>query len=103
MNAIQAMNGHGILTISSQDWLVGNQAMGVTISICDQGCGIEHDAIARIFDPFYTTKQDGTGLGLSVCQSLLNQVGGEIAVDSQIGVGSCFTIYLPLSSDDDEP
>jgi two-component system, NtrC family, sensor kinase len=102
MNAIQAMDGHGILTISSQDWLVGNQAMGVTISICDQGCGIDPDAIARIFDPFYTTKQDGTGLGLSVCQSLLNQVGGEIAVDSQIGIGSCFTIYLPLNSDDDE-
>jgi two-component system NtrC family sensor kinase len=102
MNAIQAMDGHGKLSISSQNWLVGEQEMGVSITICDEGCGIEPQAIERIFDPFYTTKKDGTGLGLSVCQSLLNQVGGEIAVDSQLGVGSCFTVYLPLNNEDDE-
>ncbi|MEZ9174132.1 ATP-binding protein, partial [Vibrio cyclitrophicus] len=50
--------------------------------------------LKRIFSPFYTTKRDGTGLGLSVSQSILSQTGGEIRVESEVGKGSCFSIYL---------
>lgn len=65
------------------------------IHIEDQGCGIKPENLKRIFDPFYTTKREGTGLGLSVSQSLLSQSGGEIKVQSELGVGSTFSIFLP--------
>lgn len=95
MNAIHAMNGKGRITIRSQDWIEEEQNRGAVIHIEDQGCGIKPENLTRIFDPFYTTKRDGTGLGLAVSQSLLSQSGGEIKVQSQWGIGSVFSIYLP--------
>lgn len=95
MNAIHAMKGKGRITIRSQDWIEEEQNRGAVIHIEDQGCGIKPENLTRIFDPFYTTKRDGTGLGLAVSQSLLSQSGGEIKVQSQWGIGSVFSIYLP--------
>ncbi|WP_299690083.1 cache domain-containing protein [uncultured Vibrio sp.] len=94
MNAIHAMDGQGTLTIISEDWIENGVSHGAIIHVQDQGCGIKEEQLQRIFSPFYTTKRDGTGLGLSVSQSILSQIGGEIRVESEVGKGSCFSIYL---------
>ena len=63
----------------------------------DTGCGIPPDDVDRIFEPFFTTKPDvsGTGLGLSVSHGIVMKHGGRIDVDTEIGVGSTFTVRLP--------
>ncbi|WGY48745.1 cache domain-containing protein [Vibrio sp. ABG19] len=99
MNAIHAMNGQGKLTISSEDWCEQGEVLGAVVHIDDQGCGIKPEYLKRVFDPFYTTKREGTGLGLSVSQSLLSQTGGEIRVRSEYGKGSTFSVYLPSKAD----
>ncbi|MFV0446863.1 MAG: cache domain-containing protein [Vibrio sp.] len=99
MNAVHAMNGKGKLTIQSKDWYEEDRCAGAIISIEDQGCGIKAENLNRIFDPFYTTKRDGTGLGLSVAQSMLSQTGGEIRVQSELGKGSVFSIFLPVKAE----
>ncbi|MCG3721343.1 sensor histidine kinase [Vibrio cincinnatiensis] len=99
MNAIHAMQGHGKLTIRSEDWIEAEQILGSVIHVQDEGCGIKPEHLTRIFDPFYTTRREGTGLGLSVSQSLLSRVGGEIRVQSVYGEGSIFSIYLPEKAD----
>ncbi|MDA0147581.1 sensor histidine kinase [Vibrio sp. LaRot3] len=95
MNGIHAMQGKGKLTISSEDWIEDGQDRGAVVHIQDEGCGIKPENLKRIFSPFYTTRRDGTGLGLSVSQSILSQTGGEITVESEWGKGSCFSVYLP--------
>jgi CheY-like chemotaxis protein len=67
------------------------------ISIRDQGTGIPEDQISRIFDPYFTTKQGGSGLGLATAYSIIKRHDGHIAVESRLGVGSTFHIYLPAS------
>lgn len=99
MNAIHAMNGKGKLTIRSEDWCEQGDVLGAIVHIEDEGCGIKPEYLKRVFDPFYTTKRDGTGLGLSVSQSLLSQTGGEIRVQSEWGKGSTFSVYLPSKAD----
>ncbi|MCG6361474.1 sensor histidine kinase [Vibrio fluvialis] len=99
MNAIHAMNGKGKLTIRSADWCEHGEVLGAIVHIEDEGCGIKPEHLKRVFDPFYTTKREGTGLGLSVSQSLLSQTGGEIRVQSEVGKGSIFSVYLPSKAD----
>lgn len=98
VNAIHAMQGKGELIIRSRDWNEGEEILGAVIEIQDQGSGIKPEQLKRIFDPFYTTKREGTGLGLSVSQSLISQTGGEIRVESEWGKGSCFSVFLPKKS-----
>jgi signal transduction histidine kinase len=71
----------------------------IAVSVRDDGVGIPPEDAARIFEPFYTTKGrgKGTGLGLSICRELATQLGGRIAVESQPGRGSTFTLLLPAS------
>jgi two-component system NtrC family sensor kinase len=69
----------------------------VQVRITDTGCGIPDENLARVFDPFFTTMPtgQGTGLGLSIAYGIVRQHGGAIAVQSQVGMGSTFTISLP--------
>ncbi|GAC1346614.1 MAG: hypothetical protein NVSMB23_24500 [Myxococcales bacterium] len=71
----------------------------VQIEVRDTGSGIRPEIIGHIFDPFFTTKPvgEGTGLGLSICHGIVNRMGGEIRVESQVGKGSVFTVVLPVS------
>ncbi|MGF1736640.1 sensor histidine kinase [Photobacterium satsumensis] len=96
MNGIHAMDDKGTLHVSTEDWLdEKGTAMGAVVKITDHGCGISQDHIERIFNPFYTTRRSGTGLGLSVSQGIVSGIGGDIVVESEIGKGSVFTVYLP--------
>jgi two-component system, NtrC family, sensor kinase len=70
---------------------------GVTITFSDSGAGIAPENIEKIFEPFFTTKPvgKGTGLGLSICYSIMQRLGGHIAVQSEVGKGSEFTLFIP--------
>ena len=79
--------------------LIKNALESVKINIEDNGCGIEADKLVCIFQPFVTTKQNGTGLGLSVVKRIVEAHGGHITVCSAPGQGSVFTVSLPKSDD----
>ncbi|MFC0186974.1 PAS domain S-box protein [Fictibacillus aquaticus] len=68
-------------------------------SITDEGCGIEDDRIKTLGEPFYTTKEKGTGLGLMICYKIVENHNGKISIDSKVGEGSTFTIALPLTDE----
>ena len=69
----------------------------IKITVQDNGCGIAEKHLEKIFDPYFTTKQEGSGLGLSISHSIINKHNGHIAVQSKMGEGSTFSIYLPAS------
>ena len=95
MNGVHAMDDKGLLKIKTEDWRDDDdKVIGAVVHISDHGCGISDDNLARIFDPFFTTRRSGTGLGLSVSQSIISEVGGKITVQSELGLGSTFSIYL---------
>lgn len=89
-NAIQAIGKNGKLSIS-----VKASGDKVNISFEDTGCGISLERLRDIFNPFMTTKEDGTGLGLSMAQRIIEEHGGSIEVQSMPGKGSIFTVSLP--------
>lgn len=90
-NAMQAMAKGGMLTLQT-----GEGADGVWASVTDTGGGIPQDQINRIFDPFFTTKKQGTGLGLMIVQRIVRVHGGRIELESQVGRGTTFRLWLPL-------
>jgi two-component system cell cycle sensor histidine kinase/response regulator CckA len=75
----------------------------VRLSVRDDGCGMDEATLARIFDPFFTTKPHGHGLGLAAMLGVVRAHGGTLTVESTPGVGSCFTVYFPLTDASDEP
>ncbi len=70
----------------------------VQVEVQDNGSGIPEDKIDRIFEPFFTTKKTGTGLGLATVLSIIRRHGGQLGVDSTVGVGTCFTSFLPVTT-----
>jgi CheY-like chemotaxis protein len=105
VNARDAMNGEGMLSISArsteaaQSELNGGGGTGalVAISVSDTGRGIPPELLGQIFEPFFTTKEvgKGTGLGLSQVYGFAKQSGGDVQVESEVGRGTTFTLYLP--------
>ena len=93
LNAVQAMPAGGQLTLRT-----GLRQGQIAIDIADTGMGIPEENLGHIFDPFFTTKGvgKGTGLGLSVSYGIVERHGGAILVDSQLGLGTTFTILLPI-------
>ncbi len=93
-NAFQAMTSGGALLIAARSDAEGN----LVVTVQDTGCGISEKHLKGIFDPFFTTKktQGGTGLGLSIVYGLVRSLDGEITVQSEVGVGTTFTVTLPL-------
>jgi len=92
LNAIDAMPGGGQLQVRATRTV---QPDGVRVSFADSGVGIAPDVLPYIFDVFYSTKPDGLGLGLSVSQEIVKQHGGRIDVQSCVGEGTTFTVWLP--------
>jgi signal transduction histidine kinase len=90
INAIQAMPDGGTLTVSTF-----SDPKGIQVSVRDSGKGIPKSKLDRIFDPFYTTKTRGTGLGLPICRRVVEAHHGGISVSSRSGQGAEFFIRLP--------
>lgn len=112
VNAAHAMPSGGRLTIATRTLALRDKEIGtlpaggyVEIRITDTGVGMPDEVKARAFEPFFTTKEigKGTGLGLSQVYGFITQSGGEVIIESEVGVGSCFSIYLPLNKHSSEP
>ena len=94
-NAIDAMDQKGgVIEITTR-----RENNDLVIDVADDGQGIPRANLAKIFDPFYTTKPvgKGTGLGLSICYGIIKKMGGQISVNSAVGLGTAFHIKLPVT------
>ena len=100
-NSIEAINQGGRIAVSVAEDQNQGQA-GVRLEVSDNGCGIPPENLGAIFKPFFTTKQAGTGLGMAIIQKIIEEHGGTIAVDSEMGRGTTVKIYLPLNQDQAE-
>lgn len=96
LNSLQAMPGGGSLTISTLACLADGTADMCEIRFCDSGEGIDPESLARVFEPFYTTKEDGTGLGLAITRKIVEGHGGTLQVDSALGEGTTVFVRLPV-------
>jgi signal transduction histidine kinase len=94
LNAIEAMPNGGDLKIVCR--MVGQQDKWLTIAFTDTGVGITPSNLGKIFEPFYTTKPNGTGLGLGISHNIITNHGGRLTVESVLGSGSTFTVWLPV-------
>jgi len=109
LNSAHAMSDRGgeirvTSSITEKSVLSGEEVQGsvstpfVSIKVADCGKGMDETEISRIFDPFYTTRPEGTGLGLAMAYSIIQSHGGAITVSSTLGKGSEFTITLPVTA-----
>ncbi len=104
INACDAMPDGGTLEIvcrsvtSAEETLPIEEDKCVVISIADQGVGIKPEHLQKVFEPYFSTKKRGSGLGLSASTSIVQAHGGHISVESQLGAGTIFHVYLPASS-----
>ncbi len=110
LNAIDAIGNEGTITLKAREIrtslkafdrrrgavpLSAKESLFVEVQLLDSGCGIEQKNLRRIFDPFFTTKPQGSGLGLSIVYRIVNEHGGEIHTESELGLGTKFTILIP--------
>ncbi|MGD0058906.1 MAG: response regulator [Verrucomicrobiia bacterium] len=110
VNALHAMNGSGTLELSAmlatsvpsefafRPESFDPQKPLAKIVVADNGAGIERENISKIFQPYFTSKKEGTGLGLAIACELVARYGGAIDVQSTVGRGSTFSVYLPLAT-----
>ncbi len=106
LNAVQAMPGGGTVTLKADTILMDSESARILsispgryirIQIADQGTGISPEHLSNIFDPYFTTKKMGSGLGLATSYSIIKKHDGAISVTSEPGAGTEFTVYLPAS------
>jgi two-component system sensor histidine kinase HydH len=93
LNAVQAMDTHGVLRVETL--FDGADKKRVLVRIADTGCGISHSQLAGIFNPYFTTKLSGTGLGLAIVHRIIEAHGADIGVQSEAGQGTLFTLAFP--------
>jgi PAS domain S-box-containing protein len=105
INSTHAMPMGGIIKVSAENFdnrssqlVTLHPGSYVKLDIVDQGVGIKADLLERIFDPYFTTKQEGSGLGLAITHAIISKHAGSILVESELGVGSRFSIYLPATA-----
>jgi signal transduction histidine kinase len=94
LNACQAMPAGGELTLSA-----AQKGGEIVIAVKDSGVGIPPENMSKLFEPLFTTKAKGIGLGLAVCKNLIEANGGRIEVHSEPGKGSTFSVYLPVNQE----
>lgn len=106
INAVQSMPEGGTITVTAKNYVADNADLYsfippkyVIIAVEDQGGGIPEDSKEMIFDPYFTTKEFGNGLGLATSYSIINKHGGNIWFESEVGKGTTFYIYLPALRD----
>jgi signal transduction histidine kinase len=95
INACEATGGPVRLDISEEQAAIKPWGDVILIRVKDDGPGIPEDNLARVFEPFFSTKEEGTGLGLSIADRILKEHGGNLAVTSKEGEGTIFTITIP--------
>lgn len=105
INASQAMAGAGVVQVSVEEAELSAEEVQalpagryVRVDVRDSGPGIRPETLLRIFDPYFSTKGQGRGLGLAVCRSVVTKHGGQILAASTLGKGSVFSVYLPATS-----
>jgi signal transduction histidine kinase len=100
LNALDAMSsvesGPRELSIRTEQ----NQTGGILVAVSDSGSGIDPGNLERVFEPFYTTKSSGVGMGLSICQTIINGYGGRLWVDANEPRGAVFRFTLPAVQED---
>ena len=97
-NAYDAMPEGGELSVNSEQWAVDS----VQIEVSDTGTGIPPENLEKIFEPLFTTKQKGIGLGLAISKSLIEANDGRIEVESEVNVGTTFRVFLPVAKETDK-
>jgi signal transduction histidine kinase/ActR/RegA family two-component response regulator len=105
LNAIQAMPNGGSIQVRAENTVISAGSMlqlragdYLKISVVDHGCGIPADILPNIFDPYFTTKADGSGLGLATAYAIVAKHNGYMTATSEVGSGTAFSIYLPAST-----
>ncbi len=96
LNAIDSMESGGELTVEIS---TDGQRRHVVIQVSDTGRGISRENLTKIFEPYFTTKSTGTGLGLAIAHNIIEAMGGKITAESDKGVGTTFSIRIPLGED----
>jgi two-component system nitrogen regulation sensor histidine kinase GlnL len=99
LNAIEATTENGKITVKTRSFMKPGGELYLQIEFNDTGCGIPGEYIEDIFNPFFTTKSTGSGLGLSISNQIIQDHRGYIDVESQLGKGSSFFINLPVNKD----
>ncbi len=97
VNAVQAMAEGGVLSVAARNADRGARGRWVEVTVADTGCGIPPEQLARIWEPFFTTKHKGTGLGLATTFNVIKNHGGMIEARSQPGLGTTFSVALPAA------
>ncbi|MBU1240593.1 PAS domain S-box protein [Myxococcota bacterium] len=110
INADQAMPGGGIIAIRTEHYWAENESdfplkagKYIKVTVEDSGVGILPNLLPNVFDPYFTTKQKGSGLGLATAFSIISHHEGHITVSSTVGKGTIFTLYLPVAVGKEEP
>ncbi|MDI1336026.1 MAG: PAS domain-containing protein [Lacunisphaera sp.] len=110
INAIQAMTtGQGNIWITASNIVLADGQIAplpagtyVAVEVRDNGSGIKPEHLEKIFDPFFTTKKTGTGLGLATVLSIVKRHGGQMGLESEVGTGTAFTVFLPQADKPEE-
>jgi PAS domain S-box-containing protein len=104
LNGVEAMPDGGVIKVRARNRLLQEQEVPrlpagrvVEISIQDNGTGIPEEHIQRVFDPYFSAKKGGRGLGLAIVHSVIHKHGGQVKLDSEIGMGTLVTIFLPAT------
>jgi two-component system nitrogen regulation sensor histidine kinase GlnL len=104
-NGVEAMKGSGALTVTTRilpgyrvEQGTGEKQQMISVDVADTGCGIEPGKVDRIFDPFFTSKPEGVGLGLALCHRIIEEHGGKIDVESVAGSGTALKVSLPIAA-----
>ncbi|MCY0874670.1 MAG: PAS domain S-box protein [Firmicutes bacterium] len=99
-NAIEAMPRGGVMDVRMES--SGESEAGIHLSIADTGNGISEETLAQIGNPFFTTKESGTGLGMMLCQRIVQTHGGQLKITSEVGVGTTVDVWFPALHTNEE-
>lgn len=100
LNAVQSMEEGGILSIETKMARLDDKKEYVEIKVSDTGCGIKENDLKKIFEPFFTNKEKGTGLGLTIVNHLVEGYNGKIIIESNINQGTICSVWLPVNNEE---